>query len=140
MISVLFSSYIGLVLYRLHGNGRLPFNVFFNQFTTAKDQLTFLFILLLVTVAALQPFYYKDRVTNYWLQIILCSLLPFFFLGIFATYILPSITSRCLNYPLRIEDKPYDETEDEDKFLVEQGQLVEEQKNKATGKCKLLKQ
>jgi hypothetical protein len=126
VLSVVYSSYIGLVLYRLSGNGRLPFNVFFNPATTAKEQLTFLLILLLVTAGALLPFIFKDKVSSYTLQILVCSFLPFFFLGIFATYILPATTSRCLNYPLRIEDKPYDEAEDDDKYLVEQASLIED--------------
>ena len=64
--------------------------------------------------------------------------LPFFLYGLWGTYILPATTSRCFNYPLRIEDKPYDEGEDDDKYLVEQASLIEDQKNKANGKCKLL--
>jgi len=36
VLSIFYSSYIGLILYRLTGNGRLPFNVFFNSATTAK--------------------------------------------------------------------------------------------------------
>jgi hypothetical protein len=31
-----------------------------------------------------------------------------------------------LNYPLRIEDKPYDEAEDDEKYLVEQASLIED--------------
>lgn len=36
VLSVVYSSYIGLVLFRVNGHGRLPFNVFFNSATTAK--------------------------------------------------------------------------------------------------------
>lgn len=66
---------------------------------------------------------FPPRITGwfdlYTIQVIVCNLLPLFFLGAFSTYILPAITSKVLKYPLRIEDEVFDEMEGDEKFLSE---------------------
>ena len=57
---------------------------------------------------------------------VVLRMLPFFLYGVWGTFILPAITRKFLNYPLLIEDKSYEDNEDEDKFLVEQDLMLQE--------------
>ena len=79
-----------------------------------------------VTAIVIACYIFASKFSTYVLQIFLSGLLPFFFLGVFSTYILPAITRKFLNYPLLIEDKSYEDNEDEDKFLVEQDLMLQE--------------
>jgi len=49
-IAVLYASYIGLILYRLFGFGRLPHDLFFNEVTRVREQLTFSLLLITFSV------------------------------------------------------------------------------------------
>lgn len=45
-LSVLLASYIGLILYRMNGLGRLPYDLFFNQATRVREQLVYMALVI----------------------------------------------------------------------------------------------
>jgi len=47
-------------------------------------------------------------------------MLPLFCLGLFATYVLPAVSSKAIKYPARIDDDRYESTVDDESFLFEQ--------------------
>ena len=59
--AVLYASYIGLVLYRLHGIGRLPHDLFFNEVTRVREQLTFVGLLITFSVLCILPTFYAEN-------------------------------------------------------------------------------
>ena len=60
-LAVLYASYIGLVLYRLHGIGRLPHDLFFNAVTRVREQLTFVVLLIAFSVLCILPTFYAEN-------------------------------------------------------------------------------
>ena len=132
--AALYSSYIGLILYRLNGFGRMPYDLYFNSAVKPQNQLVFFGVLAGASFLVTLPVDITDIFDLYTVQVIVCNFLPLFFLGVFSTYILPMTTTKMLNYPLRIPDEVYDEMEGDDKYLSEQPTLLEDSKNKANGK------
>jgi hypothetical protein len=53
-------------------------------------------------------------------------MIPTMMCGVFATCILPALSSRFTGYPVRILDEPYEMGVDDDKYLCEQPNLLEE--------------
>lgn len=120
---VLYSSYIGLILYRLNGFGRMPYDLFFHREVKPRKQLILLGVLCAGAFAAWLPTTIADFIDIYTVQIIVCNLVPFLVLGLFSTYIMPLLAGRLIRYPKRIPDEDFNELESEEKFLCEEPTL-----------------
>lgn len=117
-------AYLGLVLFRRLGCGRSPFN----HYDHGRTALRFVFSIFnyfgfRFCIDFMQQF---DKGSSLVFQIVADRMIPITVYGITATCILPGLCSRMLNFPKRILDEKYAEGVDEDKYLCEQPNLLDE--------------
>ena len=133
-LAVVYSSYCGLILYRINGHGRLPHDLFFNRATRIRVQMFFYAILVAMCFVTIILTQFNNMVAEQRIRIILFNFVPLFLLGGFGTYILPMTTSKLINYPLRIEDGIL-LSDDAEGFLREQTTLPPEVVDNLDRKC-----
>ena len=123
-------TYVGIVLFRLFGQGRSPFN-HYNGHLIQK----LIFVVINYTLYK-SAFIGQDmtKKSGLFAQILFARMIPTTLCGVFATCIVPALSSRFTGYPVRILDEKYQEGVDDDKYVSEQPNLLKENELRLNGK------